>query len=204
MGNQQRHKEREDTEAVRAGIRASAAFADAEFSSTFFLPAYWWEEIRCWSGHRGLCFRRRLTVILEGIALAGSIVRASTDHRPSSTNSIGSGVPRSTSTRNRLASLPFFSLYSSSLVLEGVAKVALDCAHRTSTVSSCAFCEQGGRLATPLPPMHLNKYGGTLLVLLRPGRSAAGPCRDGEVEEVAIQAGQVATVGGAPEHRITK
>jgi hypothetical protein len=38
----------------------------------------------------------------------------------------------------------------------GEAKVALDCAHRTSTVSSCAFCEQGGHLAAPL------------LILLRP------------------------------------
>jgi hypothetical protein len=34
----------------------------------------------------------------------------------------------------------------------GVAKAALDCAHRTSTVSSCAFCEQGGRLAAPPLP----------------------------------------------------
>jgi transposase len=33
--------------------------------------------------------------------------------------------------------------------LKGVAKVALDCAHRTSTFLSCAFCEQEGRLATP-------------------------------------------------------
>ena len=31
----------------------------------------------------------------------------------------------------------------------GVAEAALDCAHRTSTASSCAFCEQGGHLATP-------------------------------------------------------
>ena len=35
---------------------------------------------------------------------------------------------------------------------KGVAKVALDCAHRTSTVSSCAFCEQEGHLAAPCPP----------------------------------------------------
>ena len=27
-----------------------------------------------------------------------------------------------------------------------------NCAHRTSTVSSCAFCEQGGHLATPSSP----------------------------------------------------
>ena len=31
----------------------------------------------------------------------------------------------------------------------GVAKAALNCAHRTSTVSSCAFCEHGGHLAAP-------------------------------------------------------
>jgi len=37
---------------------------------------------------------------------------------------------------------------SSSLV-KGSAKAALHCAHRTSTVSSCAFCEQEGRLAAP-------------------------------------------------------
>ena len=34
----------------------------------------------------------------------------------------------------------------------GVAKAALYCAHRTSTVSSCAFCEQEGHLAPPLRP----------------------------------------------------
>ena len=33
----------------------------------------------------------------------------------------------------------------------GVAKAALNCAHRTSTVSPCAFCEQGGHLAAPSP-----------------------------------------------------
>src|SRR5439155_23155804 len=37
--------------------------------------------------------------------------------------------------------------------LEGVAKAALDCAHRTSTFLSCAFCEQGGHLAAPPPPL---------------------------------------------------
>jgi len=35
----------------------------------------------------------------------------------------------------------------------GVAKAALNCAHRTSTVSPCAFCEQGGHLAAPSPPL---------------------------------------------------
>jgi hypothetical protein len=32
-----------------------------------------------------------------------------------------------------------------------VAEAALYCAHRTSTVSSCAFCEQEGHLAAPSP-----------------------------------------------------
>ncbi len=35
--------------------------------------------------------------------------------------------------------------------LRGVAEAALYCAHRTSTVSSCAFCEQEGHLAAPFP-----------------------------------------------------
>jgi len=35
------------------------------------------------------------------------------------------------------------------LLSKGVAKVTLYCAHRTSTVSSCAFCGQGGHLAAP-------------------------------------------------------
>src|SRR2546425_4386369 len=32
-------------------------------------------------------------------------------------------------------------------LLRGVAEAALYCAHRTSTVSSCVFCEQEGHLA---------------------------------------------------------
>ena len=32
---------------------------------------------------------------------------------------------------------------------KGVVEVALECAHRTSTVSSCAFCEQEGHLTAP-------------------------------------------------------
>jgi hypothetical protein len=35
----------------------------------------------------------------------------------------------------------------------GVAEAALYCAHRTSTVSSCAFCEQEGHLAAPCSPL---------------------------------------------------
>ena len=37
-------------------------------------------------------------------------------------------------------------------LFRGVAKAALYCAHRTSTVSSCAFCEQEGHLAAPSHP----------------------------------------------------
>jgi hypothetical protein len=36
-------------------------------------------------------------------------------------------------------------------LFRGVAEAALYCAHRTSTVSSCAFCEQEGHLAAPSP-----------------------------------------------------
>ena len=36
-------------------------------------------------------------------------------------------------------------------LFRGVAEAALYCAHRTSTVSSCAFCEQKWHLAAPLP-----------------------------------------------------
>ena len=40
---------------------------------------------------------------------------------------------------------------SSSLLVKGGAEAALYCAHRTSTVSPCAFCEQEGHLAAPSP-----------------------------------------------------
>ena len=41
---------------------------------------------------------------------------------------------------------------------EGMAKVALDCARRTSTVSSCAFCEQEGHLAAPSPSFQTRSF----------------------------------------------
>jgi hypothetical protein len=44
-----------------------------------------------------------------------------------------------------IARLPFHS----PLYWNGVAKVALDCAHRTSTFLSCAFCEKEGYLSAP-------------------------------------------------------
>ena len=40
---------------------------------------------------------------------------------------------------------------SPSPLVKGVAKAALYCAHRTSTVSPCAFCEQEGHMAAPSP-----------------------------------------------------
>jgi hypothetical protein len=36
-------------------------------------------------------------------------------------------------------------------LFRGTAKAALYCAHRTSTFSMCAFCEQEGHLAAPSP-----------------------------------------------------
>ena len=40
----------------------------------------------------------------------------------------------------------------------GVAKAALYCAHRTSTVLSCAFCEQEGHLAAPTPSFQARSF----------------------------------------------
>jgi hypothetical protein len=37
----------------------------------------------------------------------------------------------------------------------GSGQAVLHCAHRTSTASSCAFCEQEGHLAAPYPPLPL-------------------------------------------------
>ena len=59
---------------------------------------------------------------------------------------------------------------SSSSLVKGVAKAALYCAHRTSTVSPCAFCEQAGHLAAPSPPYPASEV---LLVGL-PQTSASG------------------------------
>jgi len=66
-----------------------------------------------------------------------------------------SATARCASTGNCQVSLLISSLYSLPRYWKGVAKAALDCAHRTSTVSSCAFCEQRGRLAAPFPLLHL-------------------------------------------------
>ena len=50
----------------------------------------------------------------------------------------------------RRAISPGEGLPSSLPLVRGVAEAALYCAHRTSTVSPCAFCEQEGHLAAPL------------------------------------------------------
>jgi len=47
----------------------------------------------------------------------------------------------------------FFSSPIVFLVLEGVAKVALDCAHRTRAFLGRASCEQGGHLAASPSPL---------------------------------------------------
>ena len=62
----------------------------------------------------------------------------------------------------RRAISPGEGLQPTSPIGKGVTKAALYCAHRTSTVSSCAFCEQGGHLATPFP------------ILLKPRVARAG------------------------------
>jgi len=84
-------------------------------------------------------------------------------------------------------SLPFFIPF-----LEGVAKAALSCAHRTSTVSSCAFCEQEGHMATSFPefslfPLHLG--GG--LRLSSTARVERGP-------SVGARSASTEDIGGRP------
>ena len=53
------------------------------------------------------------------------------------------GTPRRA--KNPVEGLPMLS----SPLVKGVVEVALYCAHRTNTVSPCAFCEQEGHLAAP-------------------------------------------------------
>ncbi len=40
----------------------------------------------------------------------------------------------------------------------GSRQTVLYCAHRTSTVSSCAFCEQEGRLPAPFLFLHCHRH----------------------------------------------
>src|SRR3989441_6338863 len=58
---------------------------------------------------------------------------------------------------------------------KGVAKAALYCAHRTSTVSSCAFCEQEGHLAAPPHPSEAARCASTLLPMILPSLLVALP-----------------------------
>ena len=51
------------------------------------------------------------------------------------------------------------SSHFSSLLVKGVAEAALDCARRTSTVSSCALCEQKGHLAAPASSLTRKRIG---------------------------------------------
>ena len=53
-------------------------------------------------------------------------------------------------------------------LFRGVAKAALYCAHRTSTVSSCAFCEQEGHLAAPSPAGGLFQHPASSTACQRP------------------------------------
>ena len=48
---------------------------------------------------------------------------------------------------------PFFSCHSSYTLTQGSGQIILYCAHRTSTVSSCAFCEQEGWSGRSLPSL---------------------------------------------------
>ena len=73
--------------------------------------------------------------------------------------------------------VPSNSLY---IFLEGVAKVALYCAHRTSTFLSCAFCEQEGHLAAPLPLLQSAEEGVPREAQERKG--ACFPQHDAETE----------------------
>src|SRR6185503_2790378 len=67
---------------------------------------------------------------------------------------------------------PTRALLSLHHYFRGVAKAALDCAHRTSTVSSCAFCEQGGHLATP-PPLRPRVARAQEIISLHPALCSA-------------------------------
>jgi len=105
-----------------------------------------------------------------------------------------SATARCASTGNRQASLLFFFLPL--LLLPSIGGSGQGCPRlratfspsqprarrdallsQASTVSSCAFCEQGGHLAAPIPSLHLNIYGETLgcccdLAGQRPARAA--------------------------------
>jgi hypothetical protein len=110
--------------------------ADAESNSTDGgFERHLWQSVHC------------LFLLTSGVGglVWVPIVRACNEGSPRPRVARAQGI-------GRLPFFPFFSL-SSSLVLEGVAKVALDCAHRTRAFLGRAFCEQGGHLATPCPTL---------------------------------------------------
>src|SRR5207249_4597953 len=89
----------------------------------------------CFERGSGACCFRRYPALFPLLPLSSGgaawwvpTVRASNEGLPRPRVARAQGIAR-------LTFIPFFSLYSFSPVLEGVAKVALDCAHRTSTVS---------------------------------------------------------------------
>ena len=51
------------------------------------------------------------------------------------------------------------------MLFRGMAEAALYCAHRTSTVSPCAFCEQEGHLDTLHLLIHANNFDSQAFVL---------------------------------------
>ena len=53
-------------------------------------------------------------------------------------------------------------------LFRGAAKAALNCAHRTSTVSPCAFCAQGGHLVAPYPSSEAARCASTGIVPATP------------------------------------
>jgi hypothetical protein len=65
-------------------------------------------------------------------------------------------------------------------LIRGVAKAALYCAHRTSTVSPCAFCEQEGHLAAPslLADFYSFLLGIAVPHTCEAGGRSTGPCTE--------------------------
>ena len=68
-----------------------------------------------------------------------------------SVRAFNEGLPRPRGARAQGIARPLF-FFPVPLVRKGVAKAALDCAHRTRAFLGRAFCEQGGHLAAPSSP----------------------------------------------------
>jgi hypothetical protein len=96
-------------------------------------------------------------------------------------------------------------------LFRGVAKVALYCAHRTSTVSSCAFCEQEGHLAAPSPAGELFQHPARMSALIRDSQSKGKPRSDrstpwriGVSMVLWAVSGSVSTLGSQPTRHIRR